>query len=211
MGDFGICGSPFLISDWSLIDSQKGASILPISKARKEELVAEYRELLEQSNGFALVEAIGMSVAQTQNLRKKVYEAGGKYVVGKNTLIRIALEQAGWAVPTDELLGPTAIIFGRDDFPNVAKSVLNFIKDENLSDKLAVKGGVLGGQEILSGADVVTVSELPSLPEMQAQIIGLIVAPSRNLVTILQQAESGVVNVLQAWLDKDEAGSDDAA
>jgi large subunit ribosomal protein L10 len=201
----------FLISDWSLIDLQKGASVLPITKDRKEELVAEYRELLEASNGFALVEAKGMSVIQTQSLRKKVYEAGGKYVVGKNTLIRIALEQAGWAVPTDELLGPTAIVFGRDNFPAVAKAVLNFIKDENLGEKMAVKGGVLGGQEVLSGADVVSVSDLPSLPELQAQIIGLIVAPSRNLVTILQQAESGVVNVLQAWVDKDKEGSSDDA
>jgi large subunit ribosomal protein L10 len=180
---------------------------LPITKDRKEELVAEYRELLEASNGFALVEATNMSVIQTQSLRKKVYEAGGKYVVGKNTLIRIALEQAGWAVPTEELQGPTAIVFGRDNFPAVAKAVLNFIKDENLDEKMAVKGGVLGGQEILSGADVVSVSDLPSLPELQAQIIGLIVAPSRNLVTILSQAESGVVNVLQAWLDKDKEGS----
>ena len=76
---------------------------------------------------------------------------------------------------------------------------------------MAVKGGVLGGQEILSGADVVSVSDLPSLPELQAQIIGLIVAPSRNLVTILSQAESGVVNVLQAWLDKDKEGSSNDA
>jgi large subunit ribosomal protein L10 len=184
---------------------------LPITRERKEELVAEYVELLEQSNGFALVEAKGMSVIQTQNLRKKVYEAGGEYVVGKNTLIRIALEQAGWVVPEDELQGPTAIVFGRDNFPGVAKAVLGFIKDENLDEKMAVKGGVLGGQEVLSGTDVVSVSELPSLPELQAQIIGLIVAPSRNLVTILQQAESGIVNVLQALLDKDAEGNNGEA
>jgi large subunit ribosomal protein L10 len=184
---------------------------LPISRERKEELVAEYKELLEVSNGFALVAAKGMSVTQTQSLRKKVYEAGGEYVVAKNTLIRIALEQAGWVVPDEELQGPTAIVFGRDNFPGVAKAVLAFIKDENLDEKMSVKGGVFGGQEVLSGADVVSVSELPSLPELQAQIIGLIVAPARNLVTILNNANGGVVNVLQAWLDKDNDGGDDEA
>jgi large subunit ribosomal protein L10 len=76
---------------------------------------------------------------------------------------------------------------------------------------MSVKGGVFGGQEVLSGADVVSVSELPSLPELQAQIIGLIVAPARNLVTILNNANGGVVNVLQAWLDKDNDGGDDEA
>lgn len=184
---------------------------MPISRERKEEFVAKYKELLETSNGFALVAASGMSVTQTQNLRKKVYEAGGEYVVAKNTLIRIALEQTGWEVPTNELQGPTAIVFGKDNFPAVAKAILEYIKDENMDEKMGIKGGVMGGQEILSADGVKAVSELPSLPELQAQIIGLIVAPSRNLVTILQSAESGVVNVLQAWLDKDKEGNGDAA
>ena len=70
----------------------------------------------------------------------------------------------------------------------------------------------MGGAEVLDGAGVKAVSELPSLPELQAQIIGLIIQPSQNIVNILNNAESGVVNVLQAWLDKDaDASSEDAA
>lgn len=183
---------------------------MPITRSRKEELVARYVELLQESNGFAVVAATGMSVTKTQQLRKTVYDAGGHYLVAKNTLVRIALQQAGWDVPEDALEGPTAIVFGRNDFPSVAKAVLKFIKDETLEEKLTVKGGVMGGREILSGEGVKAVSELPSLPELQAQIIGLIVAPSRGIVTILNNAESGVVNVLQAWLDKDKEGGDAA-
>lgn len=176
---------------------------MPITKERKEELVAQLKELLEESNGFAVVSAVGLSVQKTQSLRKKIYDAGGQYVVSKNTLIRIALEQAGWSVPTDALSGPTAIIFGGENFPGVAKAILDFLKSEDFGDKLTIKGGVMGGSEVLRAVDVESVSNLPTLPELQAQIIGLIVAPSRNLVTILQNADSGVVNVLQAWLDKD--------
>jgi len=121
------------------------------------------------------------------------------------TLIRIALEQSGWSVPKDALAGPTAIIFGNDNFPAVAKAIVDFLKTEDFGEKLMIKGGVMGGNEVLRAKDVEAVSNLPTLPEMQAQIIGLIVAPARNLVTILQNADSGVVNVLQAWLDKDGA------
>lgn len=178
---------------------------MPISKERKEELVAQLKELLEDCNGFAVVSAVGLSVQKTQSLRKKIYDAGGQYVVTKNTLIRIALEQMGWAVPKDALAGPTAIIFGNDSFPAVAKAITEFLKSEDFGEKLMIKGGVMGQNEILRAVDVEAVSNLPTLPEMQAQIIGLIVAPSRNLVTILQNANSGAVNVLQAWLDKDGA------
>ncbi len=186
---------------------------MPITRERKEELVAQYGELLEESNGFVVVASVGMDVAKTQELRKAIYDAGGKYVVTKNTLIRIALEQKGWLVPEDALNGPTAVAFGRDNLPGVAKAVLDFIDDEDLDEKLQIKGGVMTGEAQALDVDAVkAVSELPTLPELQAQIIGLIVSPSRNIVTILQNAESGVVNVLQAWLDKDdEAGGDDEA
>ena len=184
---------------------------MPISRERKEELVAQYVEILEQSNGFAVIAAKGMTVSKIQQLRKKVYDAGGKYVVAKNTLLTIALQQAGWDIPEDALTGPTAVAFGVENFPGVAKAVLEFIKDEDLVEKMEVQGGVMAGEGTLSAADVKAVSELPTLPELQAQIIGLIVAPSRNIVTILNNAESGVVNVLQAWLDKDKDDAGDAA
>ncbi|MEO1287160.1 MAG: 50S ribosomal protein L10 [Chloroflexota bacterium] len=186
---------------------------MPITRERKEELVAQYVDILEQSNGFAIVNSEGLSVGKVQQLRKKIYDAGGKYVVAKNTLLTKALEQAGWAVPADALTGRTAIAFGIENFPGVAKAVLEFIKDENLDEKMKIDGGVMGGEEILDPAGVKAVSELPSLPELQAQIIGLLVQPSQNLVNILHNAESGVVNVLQAWLDKDDSadGEEDAA
>lgn len=199
----------FLISAFVYDGEQKGARILPITRARKEELVAQYVELLEQSSGFAIVSSQGMAVSKVQALRKKIYDAGGKYVVTKNTLLRTALEQAGWEVPTENLTGPTAVAFGLENFPGVAKAIFEFIKDEVLDEKMAVQGGVMGGKEVLNAASVKAVSELPSLPELQAQIIGLLVSPSRNLVTILNQAESGVVNVLQAWLDKDSDGGEE--
>lgn len=186
---------------------------MPITRERKEELVAQYKELLEQSNGFAIVASEGVSVGKTQQLRKKIYDEGGKYMVAKNTLFRIALEQAGWEIPTEILTGRTAVAFGMENFPGVAKAVIDFIDDEDLEEKMEVQGGVMGGQDILDGAGVKAVSELPTLPELQAQIIGLLVQPAQNLVNILYQADAGVVNVLQAWLDKDgdESGDEDAA
>lgn len=184
---------------------------MPVTRVRKEELVAQYVEILKNSGGFAIVNTQGVSVGKIETLRKKIYEVGGEYLVTKNTLLTKALEQAGWAIPEESLVGPTAVAFGTDNFPGVAKAVLDFIKEEDLDEMMKIEGGVMGGQDILNAADVKAVSELPTLPELQAQIIGLIVTPSRNIVTILNNAESGVVNVLQAWLDKDSDGDDEDA
>lgn len=180
---------------------------MPITRERKEELVARYVELLNESNGFVIVKTQGLSVPQIEAMRRIVREQNGQYAVAKNTLIRKALEQADWVVPQDLLEGPIAVIFGRDNMPGVSKAVLNFIKDQNLDEKMEVAGGVMTG-EVINSSQVKAVSELPTLDELRAQLAGLVVSPAQGIVNVLYQATGGVVNVLQAYLDKNEEGGD---
>jgi len=176
---------------------------LPISRAKKQELVARYVDMLNESDGFVLVETQGLTVAQIQGMRQAVREQNGLYTVAKNTLLRKALEQANWIVPEDLLQGPVAIIFGRDNMPGVSRAVIKHIEDENFSEKMQVTGGVMSG-DILDAQQVETVSKLPTLDELRAQLAGLVISPAQGVVNVLYQATGGVVNVLQAYLDKHE-------
>lgn len=182
---------------------------MAITRARKEELVAKYSDLLASTNGFVIVQAKGMSVKQTESLRKAVYEAQGEYVVAKNTLLRIALQEAGWTVPEELLKGPVAFVVGNQDFPGVAKSVLKYIEAEKLEEKAQVTGGVMQ-QDVLNTAQVKAISELPSLDELRAQLVGLIISPASGVVNAIHAATGQVVNVLQAYLD-DRGEGEDAA
>jgi large subunit ribosomal protein L10 len=180
---------------------------VPLTRARKEEQVAQYKELLDASTGFAIVSTNGLSVTRIQSLRRKLRDIGGEYRVGKNTLVIKALEQSGWKVPTDILQGQTAVVFGKDNFPGVAKALLGWIETEKIEEaNLKVVGGVMGNS-ILTGGGVTDVSNLPTLPELQAQLIGLIAAPATNLVSVLQAATGGVVNFMQALEDKLNEGA----
>lgn len=176
---------------------------MPISRAKKQELVARYVDMLNESDGFVLVETQGLTVAQIQGMRHAVREQNGLYTVAKNTLLRKALEQANWIVPEDLLQGPVAIIFGRDNMPGVSRAVIKHIEDENFSEKMQVTGGVMSG-DILDAQQVETVSKLPTLDELRAQLAGLVISPAQGVVNVLYQATGGVVNVLQAYLDKHE-------
>jgi len=178
---------------------------LPISRTRKEELVAKYVELLNESNGFVLIQTQGMSVPQIEQMRRVIRAENGVYSVAKNTLIRKALEQAEWTVPEDLLKGPVSVVFGRDNMPGVSKAVLKYIKDEKFEENIQVTGGVMTG-EVISTSQVTAISELPTLDELRAQLAGLVISPAQGVVNVLYQATGGVVNVLQAYLDKNEEG-----
>ncbi len=182
---------------------------MPITRARKEELVAQYSHVLGNCDGFVIVQSKGMTVRQMQDMRATIRGAQGEMLRVKNTLFRIALEQNGWLVPTPLLEGPLNVAFGQGNFPGVAKAVLKFIKDNTLDEKLTVTGGVM--DTLLTAPQVEAVSELPSLDELRAQIAGLVVAPATGLVTVLNAATSQVVNVIQAYLDENNKGEGEAA
>ena len=178
---------------------------MPVSRTRKQELVAEYVEYLNESDGFVIVQTQGLSVSQIQGLRNAVREQNGRYIVAKNTLMLKALEDANWIVPEHLLVGPVAIIFGRDNMPGVSKALIRHIEDEEFEEKMQVTGGVMSG-DILDAARVDAVSKLPTLDGLRAQLAGLVISPAQGIVNVLYQATGGVVNVLQAYLDKQEEG-----
>jgi large subunit ribosomal protein L10 len=176
---------------------------LAITRERKEELVATYTQLLSKTDGFIVTEYRGLTVAKLDDLRDKLREAsGGAFTITKNTLFRIALKEGGWSVPDDLFLGPTGVVFGNGNLPGVAKVVQTFQKDN--SELFTVKGGVLGNS-IFTAKQVEAVANLPTMDEIRAQIAGIIVQPAAMLAGLLQAANSQVVNVLQAYLDKHNA------
>ena len=119
----------------------------------------------------------------------------------KNTLIKKACEllNINGADSIDFTQG-TAMVFGKGDCSAVAKLLLEFGKK---NDKLAAKGGYMEG-EVLSSAQVGSLAELPSKPVLQAMLLGVLQAPSRNLVSVLNAKAASILNVLNAYKDKVE-------
>lgn len=176
---------------------------MALTKTRKDELVSGYVEILKQTSGFVIIQYSGMSTPDINDLRAKIREAKGQYVVAKNTLLTKALQQVGWPVPDDLLQGPSAIAFGMDNLPGVAKVVVDYLADKDVQ-KIAAKGGIMAN-EIFGASKLDAISKLPTLDEIRAQIAGLIVAPATGLVSVLQAVNSQIVNVLQAYEDKHTA------
>jgi len=176
---------------------------LAISRERKEELIAYYGDLLGKSTGFVVTEYKGLTDSQLKIIRGKLREVQGKYVITKNTLFMRALQESGWPVPEQLLIGPTAVVVGGENFPTVAKTLLATVKD--YEEILKIKGGVMAGSILSNAAQVETVSNLPSLDELRAQLLGLLVQPATGLVSVVNAVVAGVPQVLQSYVSKHEA------
>lgn len=168
---------------------------MAISKERKEELVAQYSELLAQSRAIILTEYSGLSVKQMQALRAQVRQVDGAFYVTKNTLLKLALAEQDSALPDDLLVGQLATGFAMNEVPSLAKALTQFAKEQ---EDLKIVGGLLDG-ELLTAEQIKNLAELPSLDELRAQIIGMIQGPARNLVGVVAGGVRQVVNVLDAY------------
>lgn len=187
---------------------------MAISKQRKEELVAQYTELIKRSSGMVLTANQGLDMARLDELRAKLRELDAEFHITKNTLVDIALKNEGFAVPREALKGPTAVAFAFTDIAATSKAVLEWA-EKSSDEKLTVTGGALDGG-YLDRNQIEAVSKLPPLPEVRAKLLGLFNMPAANLVRQLnapQQQLAGVigagtrqlVNVLNAYAQKQDA------
>ena len=173
---------------------------MAVTKERKEQLVAQYTELLDQSNAIILTDYSGLNVKQMQMLRAQVRQADGAFYVTKNTLLRLALAKRGQEMPDDLLVGQLGTGFAMNEAPSLPKALTEFSKDQ---EALTIVGGLLDG-ELLTAEQVKALAELPSLDELRAQIVGMLQAPARNLATVVAGGVRQVVNVLDAYANQEE-------
>ncbi len=172
---------------------------MAITKERKQELVAQYAELLSRSKAVIFAEYRGMSNAQMTALRRTLREAGGAYHVTKLSLLKLALAEAGHSLPETALRGaPIAVSFCLEEVPPVAKALVDHARENEL---LVLRGGLMGSNW-LSAQDVQALAELPPLDVLRAQLIGLLDAPAANLVGVIQAGVAQIVNVLNAYVEQ---------
>jgi large subunit ribosomal protein L10 len=174
---------------------------LAITKEHKADLLQKYAELLKKSQGLILVEYRGLNMKGMDPLRRKVREAAGELHVVKNTLALMALREAGQEAPASLFTQTTAIGFAFTDVPGVAKALTAFARD---SEFVKVKGALLGNQ-VLGPKDVEALAELPPLPVLRAQLLGLISTPASRLTGVIASGVRQVVNVVKAYADKAES------
>lgn len=165
---------------------------------QKKAVVAELSERLKGSVAGVLVNYKGITVADDTKLRKDLREAGVKYTVVKNTLLKRAAEDAGIEGLDPVLEGTTALATSEEDYVAAAKILCEYAENnKNFEIKSGyVDGGVLGVDEIKD------LAKLPSKEVLVAKALGGLNAPISGFVTVLNGNIRGLACVLNAIAEK---------
>ena len=169
---------------------------MPATKADKTTDLQYLESAFKGSDSAILVDYKGLNVPQVTELRRQLRSAKASYRVVKNTIAKRALKGTQFEVLEKHFEGMTAIAYTRTDPVVLAKTLTTFVKT---APKLTIKAGVVQGRAI-KPAEVTELASMPGRPELLAkllfvlqapmvQVVSVLSAPVRNLMSVLVQAE----------------------
>ncbi len=169
----------------------------PDKAADVAEIVAQFND----SAGAVLTDYRGLTVKQLQDLRRALGE-NANYAVVKNTLTKIAAQEAGVEGFDVLLKGPTAIAFINGDLVEAAKGLRDFAK---ANPALIIKGGFVDGSS-MDAAEIAKLADLESREVLLGKLAGAMLASLSQAVYLLNAPLSQaarLVGALQAKAEQD--------
>lgn len=174
-----------------------------MDKTNKHAQSAALRERIGGISSLVLVEYERLTVAESEDLRKKFREAGCSFRVYKNSIVRYAVAGTPHEAVVPLLAGVTGLAFNADDPGAAARVARDYAKT---NDKVRIKGGVIEG-EMLDAARTATLADMPGPRELKAQLLMLFKTPATQMVQVIQASTRDFLRVLNAKKLKDEGAA----
>ena len=147
-------------------------------KPEKVKIVEEIKDKLKENSNFVITDYRGMTVPEMNEMRNLLREKGIVYQIYKNTLFRIALEGSKIEGVDQYFFGPIGVACSKDDIVSPCKILSEVAKK---TKKLTLKGGYTEG-EIIDEKDIEEYSNMPSIEELYAKLLGSLINPATKLV-----------------------------
>ena len=173
-----------------------------MNRSEKETAVADLHAEFEKTPHAVLLDFRGLSVPAATAFRRKIRESGSTYRVVKNSLALRAVKGTPLEKLSEHFDEMTGVAYSGGDPVALAKTILDFARDE---PALRAKAGLVEGAQLLDSDGVKALSEMPSLPELRAQLLGLFQQPATMLVRLLSTPATQLARVLEERRKKESA------
>lgn len=171
-----------------------------MDRAEKRELVTQLNGVFTASGSVVVAHYSGLTVAQMNDFRTKMRDAGGAVKVAKNRLAKIALQGTEAEGMAALFNGQTLIAYSED--PVAAPKVASDFAKAN--DNLVILGGSMGATN-LDADGVKALASMPSLDELRAKIVGMINTPATRIAQVVNAPAGQLARVFSAYAEKGEA------
>lgn len=150
---------------------------------QKQIIIDEIKDKFERAESAVVIDYMGITVAEADEMRKKLREAEVDYTVYKNTLVKRAIEGTKYEALGEILEGPSGFAFSYDDATAPAR-VLNDAR--KAYKKMEFKGGIIEG-EYYDKENIEKIARFPSRDTLISKFMGSIQSPIANFARVVAQ------------------------
>ncbi|MCO6360085.1 LSU ribosomal protein L10P [Roseivirga pacifica] len=176
-----------------------------MTREEKAIVIDELYAKFSSNDNFYITDASGMSVAQTNALRRLCFEKGIEYKVVKNTLIQKALEKMDTDyAPFDEsvLRGFSGVMFSGENANLPAKTIKEFRKKSG-SKSPVLKGASIDTDLFIGEENLDMLSSLKSKAELIGEVITLLQSPAKNVISGLKGSGGKLAGILKTLSERE--------
>ena len=152
---------------------------------QKKEEVTKLAEEMKEAKLILLTEYRGINVENDTTLRRDLRNANAKYTIIKNNITRRALAECKIEGLDDKLVGPTAVVIGKEDYLEPAKTIYNFTKN---NEYYKIKGGVIDGK-VMTTEEIITLAKLPSRETLLSMLAGALLGNISKIAVALNEVK----------------------
>ena len=164
-----------------------------MKRSEKNDFVQKLKDELKSSSSVIVAHYDGLSVLETDGLRKEMRDNGAKFRVTKNRLAKIALADTPYESIADLFVGPTAIAYSSDP---VAPAKVSVFFEKKLENFKIIGGGYDGKKIDINKINFL--ASLPSLEQIRSKLLGLINAPAQKIASVIQAPGGQLARLVNA-------------
>ena len=168
-----------------------------MKRSEKKDFVSKLKDEFSSSSSIIVAEYSGLTVSESESLRKEMRDNGAKFKVTKNRLTKLALKDTQFSNIADLFTGPTAIAYSEDPVAP-AKVAVNF---EKKIENFKIIGGGYDGEKI-DNNKINFLATLPSLDELRGKILGLILAPAQKIASVVKEPAGKMARIMSTQSKK---------
>ena len=173
-----------------------------VNRTEKAELIETLQSTFNASTTVVVAHQVGMTVAESGNLRQMMRDAGAGFKVTKNRIAKLALKGTLYEDLDSLFAGPTVVGTSKDPV-SAAKTLVDYAKG---NPKITIIGGGMDGKT-LDKAGIEALAKMPSLDELRGKIVGLVQAPAGKIARVAQAPADKIVRLIKAREDQLQQGS----
>ena len=156
---------------------------MALTKDKKSQLVSQLTDIAKSAKSIVFVHAKGANIVDTDALRTDLRNNESGYKVVKKSLLKIALNAAGFTGTMPEIPGEIAIAYG-PDLITPARSVYD--ASVKLKDKMSIVGGVFDGG-YMNQSEMMSVATIPPTQVLRGMFVNVINSPIQGMVVALSK------------------------